>query len=773
MKNFFLLTAFFEILAGTVLFFAADKIPEFNNANQLTLGLAKMYGVAAFSLGLFAIYLWKFFEMKSLHKPFLIIFSIFNIGLAYSIISSFLNSGFKNPFPGIFHLILGCIALYFLFKKKSINSNFKKLSLYSILLFITSLLTTNSTILGLTLIVSSESVVRILILFIIFIFPGLWIINKVAIAFSKNSLTQSLFIASNGFILAWIFQLVELHLYHYEINVESPIGLFEDEFNRAWKYVLPTLLTAELVWYFFKNKLEFIFIGSSFIIVILSISFYNDFIFSDSKPSVYSEISHNNKSKPNIILIVADDLGYNDISINGNKLIETTNIDQIASNGVNFSRAYATASVCAPSRAAFLTGNYQHRYGFEFLPDLFNLSPRVRKADFKRFGHKDNFPKWYEKSVPVNQRGLDPYVNTIGDYLKKHGYKTSVIGKWHMGSHPKYNPKNFGFDEHYGINGAGSLYAPLNDNSIVESRHTWDFADFITWQVTNYHLEENGKKTVPKNSEYLTDTFTKKAIDFIKINKSNSFFLHLSHMAPHGPFQAQKKYYDQFSHIEDHNKRVYYAMIKNLDDSIGEIKATLKEEGLLENTLIIFTSDNGGATYTRAADNSPYTGGKMSNFEGGTTVPMMMEWAGKIDKKVTYNNMVSLLDIVPTILDAINSPSAKNKFDGVSLLPYLKSLEKKPHQDLFWKTGYVKSVISGDFKLHINEKENLITLNKLDEDPSEENNLISIYPEKASELQKKWNKWNESLKKAKWKSNADVSIPLTNAENSKRHYFPW
>jgi len=281
------------------------------------------------------------------------------------------------------------------------------------------------------------------------------------------------------------------------------------------------------------------------------------------------------------------------------------------------------------------------------------------------------------------------------------------------------------------------------------------------------------RKLFQKNSEYLTDTFTKKAIDFIKINKSNSFFLHLSHMAPHGPFQAQKKYYDQFSHIENHNKRVYYAMIKNLDDSIGEIKATLKEEGLLENTLIIFTSDNGGATYTRAADNSPYTGGKMSNFEGGTTVPMMMEWAGKIDKKVTYNNMVSLLDIVPTILDAINSPSAKNKFDGVSLLTYLKSLEKKPHQNLFWKTGYVKSIISGDFKLHINEKENLITLNKLDEDPSEENNLISIYPEKASELQKKWNKWNESLKKAKWKSNADVSIPLTNAENSKRHYFPW
>ena len=773
MKKFFLFTAFIEILAGLILFFATDKIPEFNGANELTFGFAKMYGVAAFSLGLFALYIYKFFDLENLHKPFLIIFSIFNIGVAYSVINSYLNSGFENPVPGFFHLILGCIGLFFLFKKKSLKNRFQKLLYYSIILIITGLLTTNYTLFALPRFVSNESFFRIVILFLFFIFPGLYFLNNVATKKFTNTLYKILFISVCGSILAWILQLIEIHLYHFEIEVDSPIGFIEDEFNRSWKYVLPTLIIAELVWFYFKSKLKLVF-TSLFVIIIFSfISFYNSFIFSDSKPSIYPEISADSKNQPNIILIVADDLGYNDISINGNQLIETTNIDQIAKNGINFSRAYATASVCAPSRVAFLTGNYHQRYGFEFLPDLFNLSPRVRKADFKRFGNKDNFKQWYEKDVPINQRGLNPYVNTIGDYLKKSGYRTSIVGKWHMGTHPKYNPENFGFDQHYGISGAGSLYAPLNKENIIESRQTWDFADFITWQVTNYYALENGQNIIPENSEYLTDVFTKKAVDFIKTNKNNSFFLHLSHMAPHGPFQAQKKYYDQFSHIKDHNKRVYYAMIKNLDDSIGEIKNTLKQEGIAENTLIIFTSDNGGATYTRATDNSPYIGGKMSNFEGGTIVPMMIEWPKKIKPQANYSNMVSLLDIVPTILDAVESPSLNNTFDGVSLLPYINSNGKVPHKELFWKTGYVKSVISENFKLHINEKENFKTLINLDKDPSEKNNLISIYPEKANELKERWNKWNNTLKESKWESNADVYIPVSNSENSKKYYFPW
>jgi arylsulfatase A-like enzyme len=773
MKKFFLLIAFFEILAGIVLFFAADKIPQFNNASQLTLGFAKMYGVAAFSLGLFALYIWKFFNLNNLHKPFLIIFSIFNIGIAYSVIQSNLSSGFETPAPGFFHLVLGCIGIYFIIKKKSLANNFSKLLLYSFAIITTALITTNYVLFALPTTVSDKSFFRIILLFIILVFPGLYYINKVANKKLKGSIKKILFISISGSILAWIIQLIEIHLYHFEIGVDSPIGFFEDEFTRTWKYFLPTLLLSELIWFYLKNKLKLVYTGFSIIIIFSFISFYNSFVFSDSNPAVYTDLSLNKTVSPNVILIVADDLGYNDISYNGNTLIETKNIDQIAKNGINFSRAYATASVCAPSRAAFLTGNYQQRYGFEFLPDLFNYSPRVRKADFKRFGHQDNFKKWYENDTPINKRGLNPFVNTIGDYLKKMGYQTSVIGKWHMGTHSKFNATNFGFDFHYGISGAGSLYAPINQDNIIESRHTWDFADFIIWQATNYHTLENGKKTIPKNSEYLTDVFTKRAVDYIKVNKNKPFFLHLSHMAPHGPFQAQKKYYDQFSHIKDHNKRVYYAMIKNLDDSIGEIKKALNDEGIAENTLIIFTSDNGGATYTRATDNSPFIGGKMSNFEGGTTVPMIIEWTNKIKPQGNYSNMVSLLDIVPTILDAVKSPSLSNTFDGVSLLPYIKSKDKKPHKELFWKTGYVKSIISDNFKLHINEKENFRTLINLENDPSEKFNLISKYPEKAKKLTESWEQWNNTLKEPIWKSNADVSIPISNSENSKKYYFPW
>lgn len=773
MKKFFLLIAFFEILAGIVLFFAADKIPQFNNASQLTLGFAKMYGVAAFSLGLFALYIWKFFNLNNLHKPFLIIFSIFNIGIAYSVIQSNLSSGFETPAPGFFHLVLGCIGIYFIIKKKSLANNFSKLLLYLFAIITTALITTNYVLFALPTTVSDKSFFRIILLFIILVFPGLYYINKVANKKLKGSIKKILFISISGSILAWIIQLIEIHLYHFEIGVDSPIGFFEDEFTRTWKYFLPTLLLSELIWFYLKNKLKLVYTGFSIIIIFSFISFYNSFVFSDSNPAVYTDLSLNKTVSPNVILIVADDLGYNDISYNGNTLIETKNIDQIAKNGINFSRAYATASVCAPSRAAFLTGNYQQRYGFEFLPDLFNYSPRVRKADFKRFGHQDNFKKWYENDTPINKRGLNPFVNTIGDYLKKMGYQTSVIGKWHMGTHSKFNATNFGFDFHYGISGAGSLYAPINQDNIIESRHTWDFADFIIWQATNYHTLENGKKTIPKNSEYLTDVFTKRAVDYIKVNKNKPFFLHLSHMAPHGPFQAQKKYYDQFSHIKDHNKRVYYAMIKNLDDSIGEIKKALNDEGIAENTLIIFTSDNGGATYTRATDNSPFIGGKMSNFEGGTTVPMIIEWTNKIKPQGNYSNMVSLLDIVPTILDAVKSPSLSNTFDGVSLLPYIKSKDKKPHKELFWKTGYVKSIISDNFKLHINEKENFRTLINLENDPSEKFNLISKYPEKAKKLTESWEQWNNTLKEPIWKSNADVSIPISNSENSKKYYFPW
>ena len=274
MRKFFLLTAVIEILAGLVLFFAAEKIPEFNSASPLTIGFAKMYGVAAFSLGLFALYSWKFFDFKKLHIPFLIIFSIFNTGIAFAVIQSNLNFGFENPVPGFFHLILGLIGTYFIFKKKlkiSLNKNF----FYFFLFIITGILTTKYTLFALPTLISSDSFIRVVILFLIFIFPGLFYLNKIATKKLTSSIKRILFITLTGSVLAWIIQLIEIHLYHFEINVESPIGLFEDEFIRTIKFIFPTLIIAEVIWLYLKNKTKLLYGGITLIIAFSFILFYN------------------------------------------------------------------------------------------------------------------------------------------------------------------------------------------------------------------------------------------------------------------------------------------------------------------------------------------------------------------------------------------------------------------------------------------------------------------------------------------------------------------
>ncbi|MDB4014717.1 hypothetical protein N9475_07015, partial [Flavobacteriaceae bacterium] len=324
MRKFFLLTAIVEILAGLVLFFATHKIPEFNNVSSLTIGFVKMYGVAAFSLGLFALYFWKFFNLKKLHIPFLTIFSIFNIGIAFAVIQSSLNFGFENPAPGYFHLILGLIGIYFILKIKKLNNSFSSLGIkysiggpknffYFFLLIITGILTSNNVLFALSRIFSDESILRVIILFLIFVFPVLYYLNKIAENKFNSKLKRILFITLIGSVLAWIIQLIEIHLYHFEINVVSPIGLFEDEFIRTIKFIFPTLIIAEIIWLYLKNRAKVFYTGITLIIAYLFISFYNSFVFTDSKPAIYPDTTLKNNDKlPNVILIVADDLGFND-----------------------------------------------------------------------------------------------------------------------------------------------------------------------------------------------------------------------------------------------------------------------------------------------------------------------------------------------------------------------------------------------------------------------------------------------------------------------------
>lgn len=652
-----------------------------------------------------------------------------------------------------------------------------RLILYALILFATAFVTTKAIVGTYPRYMTGATLLRIGILYLFLLVPILWGLVKGAKRLKLSVYTEGGVVAIGGVTAAWILQMIELKLYHIEKGIEAPIALLGDEFTRSWTMVFPALIIAELLWLVLKNKSKWYLVGLAVLIFGASGFALARLASVDATVKVYGKILETAPNKPNIILILADDLGYGDISLHGNDLIKTPNIDGIAQAGVDFTRGYVSASVCAPSRAAMLTGQYQQRFGFEFLTDPFENLPRTRVSDFERFGNEADFKAWYQPSTSIKERGLDPSVKTVANYMKEDGYATAVIGKWHMGMHPRFDPKYFGFDQCYGILGAGSLYAPLGDERIVESRHDWDFADFTAWQNMYYYVQENGKQSVPEGKPYLTDYFADKAVQYIEKNKKNRFFLHLAFTAPHGPFQAQKTYYDKLSHIKDHNKRVYYAMIQNLDDAIGKVKEKLAKEGLLENTLIVFASDNGGATYTRACNNQPFYGGKMSDFEGGLVVPFMMQWSGHIKPNTKYANSVSLLDIVPTVLSATNSAlTASVPLDGVNLIPFLDEKQvtnKKPHDVLYWRTGFLRAIQKDSFKLQINEHDNYRSLHNIVTDPSEKDNLFDKYPEKVQELDAAWQKWNKDLPAPKWSSNANVAIPMTIEADAKHYFFPW
>lgn len=623
---------------------------------------------------------------------------------------------------------------------------------------------------------SGRTELRVGLLFLAFLFPMLWALGQWTEYKKVNTLTRLVTIGIGGTVAAWLFYLLELKGYHLETNYTGSFGFFGDEFKRSLLIILPTLIIGETIFLILKNRSRWWLIGLTVLIFMPTLIGLRNFAAIDAEIVQYPSVAPSSPDKPNIVFILADDLGYNDISLHGNALIQTPHIDGIAKSGVDFTRAYASASVCAPSRAGMLTGQYQQEYGFEFLPDPFEFLPRTRVEDFELFGNEANFKAWYEPTAPIRERGLDPMVNTIADYLKEEQYSTTAIGKWHMGFHPRNGALYYGFDEFYGIVGAASLYAPIGQENIVESRHPWDFADLATWQNCRYYIQQDELISIPTDSVYMTDAFTEKAVEYIEKNKDNRFFLHLSYTAPHGPFQAQQKYYDQFAHIKDHNKRVYYAMIKNMDDGIGRVKTKLAKEGLLENTIIVFASDNGGATYTRATDNSPFFGGKMSDFQGGIIVPAMMQWTGKIPAGTPYEKSVSLLDITPTILQAIQHPKASENYAGTNLLPYLQDstlINQTPHEALYWRTGYVKAIVKDSFKLHIIEKEGYRGLFDIKNDIGESNNLVEQYPEKAAELEADWEVWSKQMPAPKWESNASVAIPVGIEEGSKEYFFPW
>ncbi len=464
------------------------------------------------------------------------------------------------------------------------------------------------------------------------------------------------------------------------------------------------------------------------------------------------------KSKPNIIYILADDLGKTDISLYGSPHVQTPHMDSIGYQGAICTEGYVTSPICSPSRAGILTGRYQQRFGYELQPQSRYPHNLLEYYVFKYFidtGHwvlTDNTT--FPRQEDIDKQGLPPSEISLGALLKKSGYHTASIGKWHLGHQADFQPLNRGFDYYFGFYEAFTLYADTTDPEIVNC-YIDEFADRYMWsrgREGTCAIYQNQK--VVEEDQYLTFKLAQEACDYMESHQEEPFFLYLPFSAPHTPLQAPKAYYDQFSHVKDKNKRVYYAMIKALDDAVGQIMQKLKALGLEENTLIMFASDNGGATYTLATDNAPLKGGKFSNFEGGINVPMMLKWKGNIPEGTVFEHPVNVLDLFATAIAASGSQLPEDRtYDGVNLLPYLNGEKKQaPHQALYWRSDYNRAIRQGDWKMILNDWQKTTLLYDMSKDKEEQENVAEQHPQVIIELKKQLENWEKGLGQPLWPS---------------------
>ncbi|UUF14072.1 MULTISPECIES: sulfatase-like hydrolase/transferase [Flavobacterium] len=475
----------------------------------------------------------------------------------------------------------------------------------------------------------------------------------------------------------------------------------------------------------------------------------------EGKTAFLSQKDTTSEKKPNIIILVADDLGKYDISLYGGKSTPTPQIDSLAASGVTFTDGYVSASICSPSRAGLLTGRYQERFGHEYQPG--DRYPK-NNLEYYAFKYLINTNSWrlndkinYPNEASIATQGLPKSEITFADLAKKQGYNTAIIGKWHLGHNKGFFPLDRGFDYHYGFYQAFSLYTPEDDNPDIINHHHKDFTDKTIWGNGRVGIGQIRRDTtIIKDKKYLTETFADEAEAFIDKNKNKPFLLYVPFNAPHTPFQVRKKYYDRFPNVKDENKRVYFAMISALDDAVGRIREKVKKEGLEENTLIFFISDNGGADYTFATTNAPLKGGKFSHFEGGINVPFALSWKGKIKPHTVYKTPVSSLDIFSTIAAVTHSGLPKDRvYDGIDLVDVVNN-NKEAHKDLYWRSGDAKAIRSGDWKLIISGKTHEKWLYDLSKDKSETTDLATKNPEKVKELQTALQIWEKGLIKPLW-----------------------
>lgn len=441
--------------------------------------------------------------------------------------------------------------------------------------------------------------------------------------------------------------------------------------------------------------------------------------------------------RPNIVFIVADDLGYGELGSYGGTEIPTPHLDALADDSLRFTDGYVTAPYCAASRAALMTGRYQTRFGFEFNP----------------VGAKNEDPNI---GLPVGEE-------TVADRLMDSGYATALIGKWHLGGTARFHPQRRGFMEFFGFLHEGHYFVPepydgvttwLRRKSLPDgSKGRWVSPDgSLIWSTHMHHNEPdyNVNNPIMRSSqpvdeqENLTDAFTREACDFITRRRHQPFFLCLAYNAVHSPLQGEPEYMERFAHIEDIHRRIFAAMLAHLDDSIGRVRETLDEQGLAENTLIFFLSDNGGPTKELTSSNAPLRGGKGMLYEGGVRVPMMVSWPARIRPGVVQQPVTSM-DAVQTALDLAGVPAPGGRTDGQSWIasddsPGPDALTFGRSEPIFWRMGHKAAIRDGNWKL-VRQNDDWELYN-LKEDLSETTDLSEQRPDKFEELKGRWDEWN-------------------------------
>ncbi|WNJ20575.1 sulfatase [Pontibacter sp. G13] len=443
------------------------------------------------------------------------------------------------------------------------------------------------------------------------------------------------------------------------------------------------------------------------------------------------------QSQPNILLIFSDDAGYADFGFHGSKTMPTPNLDKLASEGVRFTQGYVSDPTCGPSRAGLITGKYQQRFGYT----------------------ENNVPGYMsEVSAALgDEMGLPVEEKTMGDYLKAIGYRTGYFGKWHLGGADRFHPMKRGFDEFYGFRGGARSY--------------FEYPNPPKWAMDQM---ERGFGVYEEPQQYLTDDLADETIRFIEKSEGQPFFAFLAFNAVHTPMEARPEDLAKFPHL-DGNRKIVAAMTVALDRAVGKVLDHLEAEGLAENTIVIFTNDNGGPTDKNASSNYPLSGTKSNHLEGGIRVPFLMKWPGRVEAGSEYHQPIITLDLLPTFFAAGGGDMGQlTDLDGVNLLPFVQGDQSEaPHQQLFWKKQARAAVRMGDWKL-IRFPDRPAELYNIAEDEREMNNVADQHPEKVREMYKLIFQWESTLERPRWmlkRKFENVDIDRMDAYRDQSQFF--